>query len=525
MSMRHMLISLSTLLLVPISAVTLAQTAAFVDTDTDGLSDFLETHKYLTDPTKPDSDGDGVPDGDWLERREYAYTVRSVIQVMRPVTPEFLNDAYQDARVLDETETYVELEVIHYPLVDLKNVGTDGATEDVARWLEPGPTSNASPRLARKIRSAMKKDVGSVLDVTLGESLAQAAKWLLNRAKHQDRFSTFITGVDANGKFFVPKELAAYTKNKSKEEGLSPEETWPREIQAAGMFQHSERGSCSSSAIYLSGCLRALGVPTRTVLCVPIIDANDEREWDLLRQGIQHNQVRAQIEGALEKSRRGWSSHTFNEVYVEGRWHRLNYSDLDAGVLSDGFFGLMTHVATFHDWADARMWETIGPRGALSNDEKSRDVFGSHNPYSTIALRDSFGVHCSVQNPPAKVATVAVNAIHWTDSENLPQDILASNGERGRMGLIAEVPWSSMDAISGHLSRADNKVMLTSEDVPSVQGNFHTGCIWGKSSRGFLFIQLNKQDWKSLVKGATYRVSTEVQSDVPSWILNASITR
>ena len=61
-----------------------------VDTDGDGLSDFHETHKYLTDPNKADSDGDGTADGDWLERREYQYTVRSVAHVMKPVTPEYL---------------------------------------------------------------------------------------------------------------------------------------------------------------------------------------------------------------------------------------------------------------------------------------------------------------------------------------------------------------------------------------------------------------------------------------------------
>lgn len=36
-----------------------------IDTDGDGLSDFQEIHKYLTDPAKNDTDGDGVPDGDW----------------------------------------------------------------------------------------------------------------------------------------------------------------------------------------------------------------------------------------------------------------------------------------------------------------------------------------------------------------------------------------------------------------------------------------------------------------------------
>jgi hypothetical protein len=35
------------------------------DGDGDGLSDFQEVHKYLTDPVKADSDGDGKADGGW----------------------------------------------------------------------------------------------------------------------------------------------------------------------------------------------------------------------------------------------------------------------------------------------------------------------------------------------------------------------------------------------------------------------------------------------------------------------------
>ena len=61
-----------------------APATAATDSDGDGLSDFHERHKYLTDPSNADSDRDGVPDGDWLERREFQYTIRSVVQVMRP---------------------------------------------------------------------------------------------------------------------------------------------------------------------------------------------------------------------------------------------------------------------------------------------------------------------------------------------------------------------------------------------------------------------------------------------------------
>lgn len=92
----------ATLLLLACASL-LPATVADRDSDRDGLSDFQEEHKYFTDPHSRDSDGDGVPDGDWEERREYSYSVRTVLRVLRPYNVEAMTDDYQDARVLGAT--------------------------------------------------------------------------------------------------------------------------------------------------------------------------------------------------------------------------------------------------------------------------------------------------------------------------------------------------------------------------------------------------------------------------------------
>ena len=171
-----------------------------VDTDGDGLSDFQETHKYLTDPQQADSDGDGTPDGDWRERREYQYTVRSVVHVMKPVTPGFLNDDYQDVRVLDETNTYVEMEVIHYPFNTIASTikgdknwrkTVERAELELEKWLKPGPTSNWTPELAKEIRQALAKDGINLDELDDKQTVEKVSKWLLQRAEYQDGFSCF----------------------------------------------------------------------------------------------------------------------------------------------------------------------------------------------------------------------------------------------------------------------------------------------------------------------------------------------
>jgi len=340
--------------------------AGDADGDRDGLSDFQEVHKYGTDPRKADSDGDGTPDGDWLERREYAYTVRAVVQVMKPVTLEYLNDDFQDARLLDEIEQYAELEVILYPFGTAnREIGADKGwrkpERELKRWLEPGPSSDCTPQLRKQVQAALSESGIDLDKLSDREAVEQVSSWLMKRSEFHDGFASFITAFDERGRPYVPAELAASAEFNQKERGVTIEEQWQREVLASGMFERRTHGSCTSSAIYLSGCLRAAGIPTRTVLCIPLVDANDEAERGMLER-LQHHQVRRVTSAAAQSQIGSWTSHTFNEVWVDGRWRRLNYSKLGQDILDRQFLGLMIHVGTFHDWADARMSETIGRR-------------------------------------------------------------------------------------------------------------------------------------------------------------------
>src|SRR5262249_53511856 len=75
---------------------------ADADSEGDGLSDFQEIHKYGTDPHKKPTAGTGASDGNWEERRQFTYSIRTIVRVLRPVNIATLNDDYQDVRVLRE---------------------------------------------------------------------------------------------------------------------------------------------------------------------------------------------------------------------------------------------------------------------------------------------------------------------------------------------------------------------------------------------------------------------------------------
>lgn len=499
------------------------------DQDGDGLSDFQEQHKYFTNPTKSDSDGDGTPDGDWLERREYQYTIRSVIQVMRPVTIDYLNDDYQDARILDETDDYVELEVIHYPFNTVAETiranpdwRMDAAKLD--KWLAPGPSADWTPEMQSEMVAELKKDGIDLDELDDKQLVKKVSSWLVKRAKQHNGFASFSTAWDENGNPYLPEEFHHSLEKNLQDLGLEDvKQQFEREVSAKGMFKHKTRGSCTSSAIYLNGCMRAAGVPTRTILVVPLIDASDDREFRLLHQ-IKNTSVRSHLLRALRPLANSWSSHTFNEVFVGGRWHRLNYSHLGQNIYDRQMYGLVTHIATFRDWADAKAHETIGKR-QKSQSRGNEDLFGFNNPYSTISLRDEMGQHSKVEIPEVKPAQITVKKIHWTDDDALPKQIVDNCKRKNRFGFIAIVTgFEDSDTFKEFVGEADTRVFLhpTDDAKKTIKIGFDPNCWWFTNKQAYVYVPFGTSDKHDIEKNVEYAFTPRNNSDT-KWKLSKEL--
>ena len=400
-------------------ALAVAPPGADPDSDGDGLSDHQEIHKYFTDPARADSDGDGTPDGDWDERREYAYTVRTVLDLLRPFDEEtIVQDDYQDARVLRKTKRTVRLEVIHYPF----NTNAHAISADpkwrrrVARtmkaWIDPGPTSNWDRRMQKQLLEELAADGIDAKKLDDRELTRELADWLMKRAEFEDSFTTFAVEF-VRGEPKLHSKLRTGIREDLRAKGRTEEEQYDRELRGKGMFENRIRGTCTSSAIYLQTSLRAAGLPSRTIICVPTLDASDPDEVAMIEPNIAHHGMRRLLLESAERRGRSWASHTFNEVWIDGRWRRLNYADLGQNILDPGMMGLMTHVHTYRDHADAGLvaW-------GLRDHEKPRDdAFGGSNPYSCVELSDRFGAHADVPNPEpgAPHRRLTVQRLYWFD--------------------------------------------------------------------------------------------------------------
>lgn len=387
-----------------------------VDSDGDGLSDWQEIQKYFTDPNKADTDGDGVPDGDWNERREFAYSVRAVIDVLPPIDPESIaNDDYQDVRIIKQEKGCVRLEVVLYPFNT--NAAAIAETRDwkttdakLAKYVNSNVTSNWDAAMQRKLLEQLAHDRIDVTKLTDVEVARQVSAWLLKRAQFEDSFTTFDVEFD-HGKARVVLELKDEVDQTLKKFGRTLDEQWDRELFGKGMFENKIHGSCTSTAIYEQTVLRAVGLPTRTIVCIPLVDASDASEVKMI-DGLAHNGLRAMLQGTTAAQKNSWTSHTFNEVFVGGRWRRLNYQQLGQNIIADTI-GLMVHVNTFVDYADAGL-STWGVRAHRSPKD---DPFGGTNPYSCVELADQFGVHAHIDNPPADavLSRLTVSRVYWWD--------------------------------------------------------------------------------------------------------------
>jgi hypothetical protein len=513
--------------------------AADVDADRDGLSDFAETHKYFTDPNKSDSDGDGIPDGDWSERREFTYSVRAIMQVLPPVNLAELNDDYQDARVLEVREDGVEIEVVCYPL----NTNAATLTEDpqwrsnvaknaeLKKWLEPGVTANWDAALRTQLLkdlAAAGIDAATLSDRALVE---KASRWLMKRAVSEKGFTTFDVEF-VNGVPRVPEVLEARVTREIEKAGRSLPEQWDRELFGKAMYENRARGTCTSSAIYQSTCLRALGLPTRSVLFIPIIDGDDDQQVERVKRRISHPAVKQAILRATADGKGTWHSHTFNEVWIGARWRRLNYERLGQNILDEKFLGLMIHVNTWRDHSEAGLlpW---GVRHASSNGWKD-DLFGGPNPYRNVSLSDLVGSHAKAEiaeqaRPPADLAVLTVSKVYWYDDPKKPASVTTRNPldpKAGHLLVHVDERAASAELYSRFVSKAPASLLLRAKGQPDVPARIEQR-IWSDSKKDLREIALTiaPAAFASMAPGTAYSlVAPAAAAGAPQWKIAEGIT-
>ncbi len=328
------------------------------DYDGDGLSNQDELSKYETDPYDSDSDGDGTPDGAWDERREYVYSVHAVIKIRQPFDVDEMNDPFQDVKAIagPDDRGYTELDILIFPDAKPPLVPApyplEGLTGELLALTEPGISTNYSPAMQSEVLQIVAEaetDVGAV---------GQVLQWVSQKTtQYVDQsipevYFTYLEGGEV--------KVRNYTGP------LPVEELLETHYFADSMFRMRTHGTCTSIATLKCAMIKAAGIPCRVLQTIPLIyyhgdqtepyANNLDREW-----GCVLEQPSGQ--GSM------WANHAFPEVYLGGRWIRVDwtvnirYEDpncLTLKILSVPDFGEVDFSETWPvDWIHNRPYYTL----------------------------------------------------------------------------------------------------------------------------------------------------------------------
>ncbi len=496
-----------------------------VDSDRDGLSDFQERHKYGTNPESKDSDGDGIPDGDWQERREYTYTIRTVIQVMPTYDKETLNDDFQDCRVLHETEQYIELEVLHYPLnTCAQEIEGRKDWKRSARamnsYTKAGVTTNFDKSMQRDLIKQLKEADIDVAILTDKEIVEQVSVWALGHAKSIQKTCAWSVDFDTEGQPVIPAALTSKFQNSKGESSWTDAEQFEHELYGKGMFENGTRGTCTTSANYLTTVLRAVGIPTRSIVTIPAVDASDPRNMEMVEQRLTNHVVRAKILEGLRSLKDSFAAHTYNEVWLDGRWRRLNYSHLGQNTLDANYMGLMTRVHTFEDLSQAGLARGWG----LGRKEPS-DVFRYSNPYTCLTISDLFGVHSQLDNlPVVSRDSFHVAKAYWFDSEDRPSSIGSDwhgvqDPSHGHIMFEIGDCNEQEDAkpFKSFFERADQIFLLRAEGEEELRASALQNW-WNYGHH--LYVRMDAGEYRRMKKGVSYQLVARNSVEGLNWVVD-----
>lgn len=460
--------------------------------------------------------------------KEDTYTITSVLRVLPPADPAAMSDDFQAVRVLSQDKDSVTVQVTYYPLYQ-QSVGEDAnwRKDDAGMtdYLNPTPAENWDAAMRRDLLAQLRQD-GINPDALTDKALVeQVSRWAMNRAKTTDAFAIWDVYYPSGKPTVFPALRAAFDQYKP-DPSWTDQQVFDREALGKSMFYGKIHGSCTSSSIYLTTIFRALGIPTRTVLCIPPFDPNDDAQAAKFYAAVHDNTVRETVRAGMD-GMNGFDNHLFNEVYVGHHWTRLNYDRLGQPILDSHYYGLLTHIATSADLSKTPLAETWGVRYAGLG--AGQPKLSSVNPYMLLSASDHFGVNAHVANlsvPVAELRAVTISGLLPKASPALPKWVLdASAADTSFDFFVAikeQVPGASYP-MRAFFKRASHNFVLAAPGHPDVQAAL-TGLNDNDDTFQGFGARIAPEGKAKVVPGVAYTLTPQNTSDVYHWSIAPGVT-
>ncbi len=453
-----------------------AQTAS-VDTG-DGITEDARVHKYSSDPQSAIAAASTKTRLD--RRKDFTYTITSVIRIAKPFNVTDMRDDYQDARLISQDRDSATIEFVYYPLnTNNKTIGENPNWKrdyaGMTQYLRPTVTENWDEKMQSDLVAELRADGIDPDKLTDKQLVTQVSHWLMQRNRYTKTFAVWYVYYPHGKPEVFPSLRDSFNREKTSP-SMSDQALFDLEVLGRSMFYNRTRGSCTSSAVLMATVMRALGIPTRIVFFIPAADENDIRQREMLLANIHHNAVRATIRHGLPNTHSLFTNHIYNEVFVGNRWVRLNYDVLGQNIVDADYLGLMTHILTTDSLSHVPMAETWGSRYAKYSDSSPK--LSSLNPYELLNVSDQFGVYSRIANPEAKdeeLSKVTVVEAYWKGAlpASLPTMLAQSvakdsTGSDFYIGIKEFIPHYRLQ-LREFAEHAGNHFVLTAPGRPEIK--------------------------------------------------------
>jgi hypothetical protein len=358
----------------------------------------------------------------------------------------------------------------------------------------------------------------------------QVSRWLQQRCRYRYMFCTFYVGFDGGKAAVLPGLEAAFEREKG-DKRWTVQQQLDHELFGKAMWANQSVGTCTSAAVLQTTVLRALGIPTRMVLCIPLADPSDPAQVAMADKALSHHRVRRDVFIGLRSCGGGFTSHTFCEAFVGGRWRRLNSATLGQNVLDRSCLGLMIHVHSFRDLSEANLAATWGTRYAQGRRD---EVFPHGNPYRLLEVSDHFGKHAKVSNPPlGELKQVTIGKAYWRGSKDVPASFQGELGVRPRDSsgclLFHGEEWladgDNYFQYKVFLLRADPEFVLKAPGQPDVKarlgGSYYTA---PAENLREMEVTIPPAEFAKMARGVAYTIHPTNSTKDYSWKVRPGLT-
>ena len=445
------------------------------------------------------------------------YTIKTTLRLAQPYDVKAMNDEFQSARLLSEANGVGTFEIIYRPF-HVQTVGSNpNWRKDDAKmveYLRPRPCANWDEGLRAQILKDLKSagiDPSKLDDKTLVE---QVSNWAMNRSKFNDQFGLWMVEFD-NGKPTIPANLKSEFDGQEPK-GLPLQTVFNQELYGKGLYETRTHGACTSSSTYLATILRAVGIPTRIILTVPACDPNDSSQVKTLVAAIRHHKTAEAIRSAGKAQ--GFVNHVFNEVWVGGKWVRLNYNRLGQPIVDAYYGGLLTHVYTAKDVSEVPFAKTWGARYALQTGPKLSSV----NPYQLVAAKDELKPGTPFDNPEVKhLKSATIIAIVKANDPDIPNGVSLPPDADAFLRIKEWIHGQNYMQLRDFVDDAAWTFPLEAPGHPSVDGTL-TGLNVSDEHGGFQGFAVKLR--AKLDPGTEYKLIPHTANKPHTWIVPPTLT-